>query len=1101
MKQSGIFLFFLLICTSVFSQINQYGIPFITNYSAQEYGASVQNWAVVQDNRGVVYFGNNDNGVLEYDGVNWRKIPIDNNSIVRSLAVGKDGIVYVGGQTEFGFLAPNINGELYYKSLIYTIDTSDLDFLDVWKTFSSKDGVCFCTTSKIFLYNNDTTKIVNLKNGAFFSFLVNNQLYNGHYLNGLEVFNENDFQLVKKGEYFSKKGIFTINNYVENSLLIGAFPHGLYTYNLNNGEIHESLSNTPANKYLKENQLYNSLKLDQNHFAFATINNGMIIMDNSGSIIDRINKKEGLQNETVINLYSKKNNYKSPLWLALDNGISKVEINSPFRKFSEVQGLNGLVYDIEKINNTLFVATTLGVYRLIFDENNFPFFDKVDGIDVQTWSLAKFKKPETNNDILLAGTINGLFSIDETGESKYIDHQIRKEDEPDGKIYITKLYKSTIHQSEVYVGCLNVFFTIEYKNGRWQRSIVYEDIKDEIRHIEEDIHGNIWLGTYLNGVIQIENYKSENKINKYDASSGLPGIKAIYLSKFNNEIVFGTNKGIYKFDYNTRRFSPNKELGFEGSSDEYHISAFTQKSDSVFFISAFNTSDSWTEIGTITSKKVNFERSPFLRLPNEQIDVIYPDDNEITWLGGSTVGIYSYNANFNKDYKEKFHTLIRRIYTLEDSVLFHGTYYKQGDNNQLMVDLIQPNKLKPELPFNQNSLAFEYAAPFFEEEKKNVFSYKLDGYKDVWSKWSSEPKAVFTNLNEGKYVFYVKAKNIYDVESEIASFQFSITPPWYRTIIAYIFYGILAIFIVYIIVKLYTRKLELEKIRLEGIVEERTAEIRNKNVELETKNVEITKQHDQISKQKEHITDSIKYAQRIQQAVVPSEERENELLKEHFLLWRPRDIVSGDFWWMTEKNNKIILAAADCTGHGVPGAFMSMLGVSFLNEIVNKLEDVQAHLILNQLRASVKSTLKQTGKDGEAKDGMDIALVIIDYDNMTLQYSGAYNPLYLYRKGELIETKADKNPIGIYVREKDSFTAHDINLEKGDTIYIFSDGYVDQFGGEKKDKFKSKKFKQLLLDNQHLPMDEQKDLLNVTIDNWMGDIEQIDDIIIIGVRF
>ena len=225
------------------------------------------------------------------------------------------------------------------------------------------------------------------------------------------------------------------------------------------------------------------------------------------------------------------------------------------------------------------------------------------------------------------------------------------------------------------------------------------------------------------------------------------------------------------------------------------------------------------------------------------------------------------------------------------------------------------------------------------------------------------------------------------------------------------------------------------------------------------------------------------------------------MLKDHFLLWRPRDIVSGDFWWMTEKDNKVILAAADCTGHGAPGAFMSMLGVSFLNEIVNKLKSAEANIILNELRNHVKTTLKQTGKQDEAKDGMDIALVIIDYENMTMQYSGAYNPLYLIRKGELIETKADKNPIGIYIKEKDSFTKHEIDLQKGDTIYIFSDGYVDQFGGERMDKFKSKNFKQLLLDNQHLSMEDQKELLNVTIDNWRGKIDQIDDIIVIGVRF
>lgn len=265
-------------------------------------------------------------------------------------------------------------------------------------------------------------------------------------------------------------------------------------------------------------------------------------------------------------------------------------------------------------------------------------------------------------------------------------------------------------------------------------------------------------------------------------------------------------------------------------------------------------------------------------------------------------------------------------------------------------------------------------------------------------------------------------------------------------------------------------------------------------------NILLAEQKAEIEKQKEEITDSIKYAQRIQQAVVPSSERAQEILPEHFILWRPRDIVSGDFWWMTEKAGKIVIVAADCTGHGVPGAFMSMLGVSFLNEIVNRQETPVANLILNDLRTSVKTTLKQTGKEGEAKDGMDMALVILDKEKKIIQYSGAYNPLYLIREGEIIETKADKNPIGIYIKEKESFTNHDIQLQEGDTFYIFSDGFVDQFGGEKNMKFKSRRFKELLITLQEKSLLEQKEILDVTVDEWRGEIPQVDDIIIVGVR-
>jgi len=251
---------------------------------------------------------------------------------------------------------------------------------------------------------------------------------------------------------------------------------------------------------------------------------------------------------------------------------------------------------------------------------------------------------------------------------------------------------------------------------------------------------------------------------------------------------------------------------------------------------------------------------------------------------------------------------------------------------------------------------------------------------------------------------------------------------------------------------------------------------------------------------KQAITDSIHYASRIQSAILPPPEYIANYLSEHFILWKPRDIVSGDFYWMTEHNNKVIITAADCTGHGVPGAFMSMLGVSFLNEIVNKNEVTQANEILNQLRENVIRSLHQTGKENEAKDGMDISMCVFDFQSMTLQFAGAYNPLIMIRDGEATQIKADKMPIGIYFKGQKSFTNNEIKIQKDDCFYISSDGYVDQFGGDDGRKFMSKKFKELLVEIHHNPMSVQREILNHEIETWRGKLEQIDDILVIGVR-
>lgn len=281
---------------------------------------------------------------------------------------------------------------------------------------------------------------------------------------------------------------------------------------------------------------------------------------------------------------------------------------------------------------------------------------------------------------------------------------------------------------------------------------------------------------------------------------------------------------------------------------------------------------------------------------------------------------------------------------------------------------------------------------------------------------------------------------------------------------------------------------------------EQKEEIRVQAEQLAIVNKEVVLQRDEIMFQKAQITDSIIYASRIQSVMLPSDEFLDELFKDWMVLWRPQEIVSGDFYWVKKIKNFITFAVADCTGHGVPGAFMSMLGISFLNEIVTKSRFDKTNEILELLRKRVKTALNQTGKANEAADGMDIALCILDTETNVLQFSGAYNPLYLVRDKQLQVVKADMQPIAIYPRERE-FTFNEINVQKGDVIYIFTDGFIDQFGGEHNDKLKSSGFKKVLLQISHLPMKDQKAVLNDFIDNWMGAKNvQVDDILILGIK-
>jgi sigma-B regulation protein RsbU (phosphoserine phosphatase) len=296
------------------------------------------------------------------------------------------------------------------------------------------------------------------------------------------------------------------------------------------------------------------------------------------------------------------------------------------------------------------------------------------------------------------------------------------------------------------------------------------------------------------------------------------------------------------------------------------------------------------------------------------------------------------------------------------------------------------------------------------------------------------------------------------------------------------------------------------KMTIDGALEVYNLKIQNKNLirdlkeanlNLELKVMERTRQ---IEQQRMNITDSIQYASRIQKALMlPSEELE-KILPSHFILNKPKDIVSGDYYWVSQKNNRLIIAVADCTGHGVPGAFMSIMGINFLNEIVNQSDTITASEILNELRSHLIKSLGQTGHRDETKDGMEMALCVVDSDNKQILFSGAFRPMYLISKGELKVINGDRMPIGIYNEEEESFTNKVVPFRENDIIYLFTDGYVDQIGGLYRKTFKSKKFKELLKEISHKPMKEQKAILREEHEIWRSGHEQIDDILVMGVK-
>ncbi|MDF1574226.1 MAG: two-component regulator propeller domain-containing protein [Bacteroidales bacterium] len=391
-------------------------------------------------------------------------------------------------------------------------------------------------------------------------------------------------------------------------------------------------------------------------------------------------------------------------------------------------------------------------------------------------------------------------------------------------------------------------------------------------------------------------------------------------------------------------------------------------------------------------------------------------------------------------------------------------------------------------PYSKNSLEFNFTGIHTLNPSRNSFSWFLEGFDEDWSLPGNERTAPYMRLPNGHYMFRVKAFNLDGVEVEQeASFAFTIKPPLWKTF-WFIFLEVLTgLALIYGTFKYRERQLIREKRILEAKVKGRTREIEAQKIEIEEKNTEITS--------------SIQYARRIQHAVLPGKRTLEKVLPEHFIFFKPRDIVSGDFYWVEKKEELIVVCAADCTGHGVPGAFMSLLGLTFLNEIVNHEGVLKASEILNRLRSNIIRAMSHKDEAEQAKDGMDLALVVIDPQLDMLEFAGAYNPMILIRKGELIEYKGDNMPVGKHIVEERSFTNHRVQLEDRDMIYLYSDGFPDQFGGEKVGKYKARPFKNLLIRISSEVVRKQAGTLENELRNWMGEEPQVDDILVIGIRY
>ncbi|MEA3450601.1 MAG: SpoIIE family protein phosphatase, partial [Bacteroidota bacterium] len=850
---------------------------------------------------------------------------------------------------------------------------------------------------------------------------------------------------------------------------------------------------TPIDSIISNNT-YRVIDIKNKYFGFQLYNGGFLITDKNFNIIRFLKSPDILNNDKIYRSFI---DNQDNIWFCTDYGIASVYLFSPFSFFGSSYGFDNesTCFDAILFQDKLFTATASGIFLKNWHKTenklNPKSFVRVNNANIKTQNL------DTIQSNLFAATSSNFSKIipitNDSTSLKYQAEQILKK-------RAIKAFTMTNTNSNTVVGISRAIFIFKKINNKWKYIKDFQNFSGT--HIVQDNKNYFWISDPLSGIYKIkfdsdyENILDSTIFSATDNTlSGLPNEKKIRIFKLNNDVIFTTKKGIFKFNHNTNKFFLDTLLNnIIGKKNIIFI--YKDNKDNIWLKEQIdeNNTSTWklrellkTDTGyTLISK-------PFLFLKNNIFSFSQISDYE--YIIGSSIGFIHYDNSIPLPEEKQFPAFIRSVKIFgTDSIIFAGTFV---DKDSVILYQQSPSSI-PELKYKYGNLRFTFSGSFYQSPNKIQYTFFLEGNDEKWSDWTDENYIDYSNLKPGSYTFWVKAKNEFDTISTISKYSFVIKPPWYFTILAIIMYFIFGALLIWLIVYLYTRRLRMQKINLENLVKQRTHEIEQQKHEIETQRDQLSDKNEEIQKINKDITSSIEYAKRIQTAMLPLKENINEHLKDYFILFKPRDIVSGDFYWFTHKNDKTYISAVDCTGHGVPGAFMSMIGAEMLTTIVNNKEIEDPAEILEHQNKYVRKALKQDATENQ--DGMDMALCVIDKKNKVLEFSGAKNPLFIIKDGELTKIRGNKQSIGGY--QFDSFIKHTINYKSPTWFYIFSDGYADQFGGptEKAEKFMIKKFKAILLDIYQKPMNEQKEILDKEIKEWMKNARQTDDIIVIGFK-
>lgn len=1021
---------------------------------------------------GNLWIGSYNLGLIKYDGIGFTMIGPDQGlraTTVRGLAQDREGNIWMALQgggicrydgaklTHYG----TEEGMLSDKYMALTLDSSG----NIWAA-SDEQGIVKLnpSTNEFTFYTHDC----GLPSGSFWSIIAdrNDRIWVGSFAHGVYCFDGESFSGILPDSDEVSHRIISLFEDSGGNIWIGTENNGAIMYD--GKYLHEfrHSEGCPAK------QVWDFHEDRNGDIWMACWGQGLVKYERSGlSGFKTYTTHSGLSNNLILNISP--DSY-GQLWLTTYGGGLNIFNETGFQNYTREQNLNSdIIFNVQPMpDSSVWIATYHGGIVKYKDEQ----FIQYDAPSTEHFGSIRSLETDHNGDLWMGSLYARLFRFD----GKKIFHYTEKQGIGGERILDIKCDSKNQVWLSMPTG-IRVMNQYGIRTYSWESGL----LTNIVQSIEEDEEGTMWLGGNR-GITGIKN----DRVIHYTEREGLLS-NDVHALHFDNEgnMWIGSAGGLSRFD-GQRFYSFTRTHGLPDGK----ISSVEQDAKGNLWLASGNGLchvDINHPYSIDEPRFTTYSADDALKGTDFFSGGLRIDSAGTLWGSTGKAAIAMNLEGFENNQTAPIVSLTHL------NVLEQYVDYKAEDLTlEAEFDSVIPYTnypLNPVFPYNENHLTFHFAGKDWCAPHKIVYSYAMEGLDTSWSIPSSEPKADYRNLPYGKYQFKVMAKGEAQVWSEPVTYSFEIRPPWWHTWWARLGYVLFFVGTLVFMVERRTAKLRARQKELQHEINLATEEIRQQKDEVE-------KQKEVIEEAHKEITDSINYAERIQRSFLATEDLLSENLKDYFVFFQPKEAVSGDFYWAGKLDNgDFAVVNADSTGHGVPGAIMSILNISAIERAVEK-GLTNPPEIFNDTRQTIIERLKKDGSKEGGKDGMDASLIALNQDRTLLSYVAAHNPIWVIRAGEIIDLKAEKMPVGKHDLDKEPFTGGQFVLQKGDVIYTMTDGFQDQFGGPKGKKFKVKPLKELLLANAHLGMFEQKELLHKTFSEWKGKLEQIDDVCIIGVR-